>query len=166
MYIYLEPRLSYSFACFGTVFIVIVTAMVNFHLAIVAALLPTSLAWWPGHKLRGVNLGSLFVFEPWIATTEWSNIGCGGQRSEFDCVMNTGQARSDAAFQRHWNSWITQADLDEMVSYGINTIRVPLGYWLREDLVYDSEHFPRASFIIFLRLVQLTDSATRAPSST
>lgn len=119
--------------------------MVRLHLTAIAALLPTSLAWWPGHKIRGVNLGSLFVFEPWIATTEWSNIGCGGQESEFDCVMNTGQQRSNEAFQRHWDSWITESDLDEMMSYGINTIRVPLGYWIQEELVYDSEHFPRAS---------------------
>ncbi|KAL5344607.1 hypothetical protein ACLOAV_010299 [Pseudogymnoascus australis] len=38
----------------------------------------------------------------------------------------------------------TQADIQEMVSYGINTISIPMGYWLKEDLVYaDSEHFPQ-----------------------
>ncbi|GJC95730.1 endo-beta1,6-glucanase [Colletotrichum higginsianum] len=102
--------------------------------------------WWTASgKIRGVNLGSLFVFEPWIANGEWNNIGCGGQQSEFDCVMNTGQERSDAAFQKHWDTWITEGDLDEMMGYGINTIRIPLGYWLDETLVdKNSEHFPRS----------------------
>lgn len=113
--------------------------------AFAAASLPLSLAWWPDHKIRGVNLGSLFVFEPWIAHDEWDNIGCGGQESEFDCVSNAGQEQANQAFQGHWNSWITEGDLDEMLSYGINTIRIPLGYWLLEDIVYDSEHFPQAS---------------------
>lgn len=94
-------------------------------------------------KIRGVSLGSLFVFEKWIDSQEWSAIGCDGQESEFDCVLNTGQERSDEAFQGHWKNWITEDDLDQMVDYSLNTIRVPLGYWLYEDLVDDSEHFPK-----------------------
>lgn len=28
--------------------------------------------------------------------------------------------------------------------YGLNTIRIPVGYWIKEDIVYsDSEHFPQ-----------------------
>jgi len=31
-----------------------------------------------------------------------------------------------------------------MREYSLNTIRIPVGYWLKEDLVdADSEHFPR-----------------------
>lgn len=31
-----------------------------------------------------------------------------------------------------------------MRKYGLNTICIPVGYWLKEDLVdADSEHFPR-----------------------
>jgi hypothetical protein len=31
-----------------------------------------------------------------------------------------------------------------MQSYGLNTIRIPVGYWMDESLVYaDSEHFPQ-----------------------
>ncbi|EPS29361.1 putative beta-1,6-glucanase [Penicillium oxalicum 114-2] len=95
-------------------------------------------------KIRGVNLGSQFIFEPWISESAWSEMGCGGQKSEFDCVMALGQDAANSAFQKHWASWITQDDISEMVSYGLNTIRVPLGYWLREDLVdANSEHFPQ-----------------------
>ncbi|KAJ1556821.1 hypothetical protein HK405_001714, partial [Cladochytrium tenue] len=33
-------------------------------------------------KFRGVNLGSLFVVEPWMAGSEWSSvIGCSGENS-------------------------------------------------------------------------------------
>lgn len=100
--------------------------------------------WLPSsNKIRGVNLGSLFVYEPWIDSQEWANTGCEGEKSEFDCVMNKGQESADNAFQEHWKRFITQEDLDEMASYGLNTIRVPLGYWLKEDLVDASEHFPK-----------------------
>jgi len=71
-------------------------------------------------------------------------MGCGSQQSEFDCVSYLGQTAANAAFQNHWATWITQTDIQQMASYGLNTIRIPVGYWMREDIVYaDSEHFPQ-----------------------
>ncbi|KAL2866207.1 glycoside hydrolase family 5 protein [Aspergillus lucknowensis] len=109
--------------------------------------LPATLAWLPGSdsgKIRGVNLGTHFIFEPWISDEVWSSMGCAGQNSEFDCVLALGQDAADAAFAEHWGSWITQDDISLMREYGLNTIRIPVGYWMKEDLVYgDSEHFPR-----------------------
>lgn len=101
--------------------------------------------WTPASgKIRGVNLGSMFVFEPWIAETEWSNMGCGSYNSEFDCVSGLGQSQANTVFQNHWNSWITQSDISQMQSYGLNTIRIPVGYWMYESIVYSgSEHFPQ-----------------------
>lgn len=100
--------------------------------------------WLPGKlPIRGVNLGSLFVVEPWMAGTEWSNVlKCGSTKSEFDCVKSLGQATADTNFRSHWGSWIKQSDLQTMSSYGLNTIRIPVGYWIFEALKYDSEYFP------------------------
>lgn len=113
-------------------------------LALGTALLATANAWLPDHKLRGVNLGSMFVYEPWLDEGEWSNMGCDGQPSEFDCVSSLGQDAADSAFKSHWENWLTEDDLDEMKRAGLNTLRIPLGYWLYEDIVYsDSEHFPK-----------------------
>ncbi|KAF4990679.1 hypothetical protein FGRMN_8351 [Fusarium graminum] len=113
-------------------------------IAALAVLTPAANAWLPSSdKIRGVNLGSLFVYEPWIDSQEWAETGCEGEKSEFDCVMNKGQDAADNNFQAHWRRWIGSSDLDEMLSYGLNTIRIPLGYWLKEDLVDESEHFPK-----------------------
>jgi glucan endo-1,6-beta-glucosidase len=94
-------------------------------------------------KIRGVNLGSLFIVEPWMAPNEWSKIGCGSSKSEFDCVLKLGQAAADSAFQAHWARWITEQDIISIASLGLNTIRIPVGYWILESLVSSSEHFPR-----------------------
>ncbi|KAE9963356.1 hypothetical protein BLS_009374 [Venturia inaequalis] len=94
-------------------------------------------------KIRGVNLGSLFVVEPWMASNEWSIMGCSGMASEFDCVAKLGQAAADSAFQAHWARFITEKDIIEMKSFSLNTIRIPVGYWMMESLVYAAEHFPR-----------------------
>ncbi|KAF7587160.1 hypothetical protein BBP40_007668 [Aspergillus hancockii] len=107
----------------------------------------TDLFDWSGGKIRGVNLGSQFVFEPWIATHVWSDLGCGDQQSEYDCVVKLGQDAANAAFAEHWSTWITEDDIDEIQSYGLNTIRIPVGYWMKEDLVdSSSEWFPQGGF--------------------
>lgn len=101
---------------------------------------------YPGsEKIRGVNLGSLFVVEPWMIQKEWTAMGCAGTNSEFDCVKALGQAEANAAFQHHWNNWFTEHDMDTMVSFGLNTLRIPLGFWMDESLVYSDEHFPQGA---------------------
>ncbi|QGA15346.1 hypothetical protein EYB26_003003 [Talaromyces marneffei] len=108
---------------------------------------PITKRWLPASgKIRGVNLGSLFVFEPWLAESAWSSIGCSGQNSEFDCVSALGQETANTNFADHWGSWIVENDIATMSSYGLNAIRIPVGYWMREDIVYsDSEHFPQGA---------------------
>lgn len=101
-------------------------------------------AWLPDGKIQGVNLGSLFVIEKWMAEEEWKSMGCEGQWSEFDCVSHLGQDTANQVFKSHWATWITEGDFDQMKRVGLNAVRIPVGYWMKEDLVYtDSEHFPQ-----------------------
>ncbi|KAL0576743.1 hypothetical protein V5O48_005233 [Marasmius crinis-equi] len=41
----------------------------------------------------------------------------------------------DAKFAEHWDTWFNQPEVDALVSAGINTVRIPLGYWIVEQLV-------------------------------
>ena len=45
-----------------------------------------------------------------------------------------------------WESWLTQDDVDCIVAAGLNSIRVPLGFWIIEDIV-DVTHEPYAEKI-------------------
>lgn len=73
----------------------------------------------------------------------WEDMGCDTAPAEFNCVSKLGQARANASFADHWNIWINQSDIQTMQSYGLNTIRIPVGYWMMESLVYSSEYFPQ-----------------------
>ncbi|KAF8238160.1 glycoside hydrolase family 5 protein [Tricholoma matsutake] len=112
-------------------------------------------------KIYGVNLGSWLVLEPWMLPGEW--ISMGGQncadcstciRSEFAFVQaypNT----ADATFNKHWNTWFSQSDVDALASVGINTVRIPLGYWIVEALVdRRTEFYPRGGLAQLRRGLQ------------
>ncbi|GAA5850009.1 hypothetical protein JCM9279_004882 [Rhodotorula babjevae] len=102
-------------------------------------------AWFPVDKVRGVNLGSLFVFEP---------LGCLSFDSEWPCVEALGADVLQSKFEAHWDSFYSEADFVEMVRLGLNTVRIPLGYWVVDSLIADGEHFLAGSFK-YLRQVVL-----------
>ncbi|KAI6092417.1 endo-beta-1,6-glucanase [Hypoxylon rubiginosum] len=150
-------------------------------LASLAALLSVTAAWLPGDvitpsitgrrsiatpgrrwvqngKIRGVNLGSLFVVEPWLCESEWSTMGCGGLQSEWDCVKKLGQDQADKAFASHWGRWITEDDFDDMKSYGLNAVRIPLGFWMDESLVKQGEYYPKGGEEHLLKVCDMASS--------
>ncbi|KAM7201146.1 glucan 1,3-beta-glucosidase precursor [Rhypophila sp. PSN 637] len=95
-------------------------------------------------KIRGVNFGGWLVSEPWMMCNEWTaNMGCGtscsnSAASEFDCMLTNyrnNRAAGNAAFARHWQTWITPATVQSVHDVGLNTIRIPIGYWSYVDIV-------------------------------
>ena len=79
-----------------------------------------------------------------MCANEWASMGCEGANDEWQCVQNLGQDAADAAFQEHWASWVSREDLSTLKGYGINTVRIPVGFWIKEDLVdRSSEYFPK-----------------------
>ncbi|KAI1777015.1 glycoside hydrolase family 5 protein [Hypoxylon cercidicola] len=110
--------------------------------------------WLPSvDKIRGVNLGSHFVIEPWMASDEWTSMGCGSANDEWQCVKALAQDAADAAFKKHWDSWTTKDDISQIKSLGLNTVRIPVGFWIKEDLVYGNEYYPRGGLEYLDRLV-------------
>ncbi|EKM50047.1 glycoside hydrolase family 5 protein [Phanerochaete carnosa HHB-10118-sp] len=101
-------------------------------------------------KIYGVNLGSWLVLESWMLPAEW--LAMGGQSCSdcSQCIATEfafAQAYPDTVdqkFEQHWESWFTQDDVDQIAAAGINTVRIPLGYWIIEPLVNrTSEFYPR-----------------------
>lgn len=93
-----------------------------------------------------VDIGWL-ICEPWMMENEWNNMGCGGQASEFDCMRNVysgnRRAAGNQAFVNHWSSWINPATVQSVHDVGLNTIRIPIGYW-SYDAVVDTSSEPFA----------------------
>ncbi|RSL52214.1 hypothetical protein CEP54_011017 [Fusarium duplospermum] len=95
----------------------------------------------PGiNKIRGVNFGGWLVCEPWLQRNEWeNNMKCGQSVSEFDCMREhySGGNREagNQAFETHWKNWINTGTVQSVHDVGLNTIRIPIGYWSYVDIV-------------------------------
>ncbi|KAI0753516.1 glycoside hydrolase superfamily [Daedaleopsis nitida] len=101
-------------------------------------------------KIYGVNLGSWLLLEPWMLPEEWASMGgendcpCGECISSEFALAQAYPDSVDERFEKHWSSWFNQTDVDTLVAAGINTVRIPLGYWILERLVdRKTEFYPR-----------------------
>ncbi|KAI0179817.1 glycoside hydrolase family 5 protein [Hypoxylon sp. FL1284] len=105
-------------------------------------------------KIRGVNFGGWLICEPWMMGDEWSKMGCDSSDvSEFDCMRNrySGGNRDagNQAFEEHWKTWINPDTVQSVHDVGLNTIRIPIGYWSYTDIVdTDSEPFADGNLML------------------
>ncbi|KAK1092360.1 hypothetical protein LTR48_004487, partial [Friedmanniomyces endolithicus] len=74
-------------------------------------------------KFRGVNLGSWLVLESWMTPDVFQGTDAVDQWT-FDSTD-----RAEARLQQHWSTYITEGDFQNMSSWGINAVRIPIGYW-------------------------------------
>ncbi|GJE85411.1 glycoside hydrolase family 5 protein [Phanerochaete sordida] len=76
-------------------------------------------------KLRGVNLGSWFVLERWIAESPFHPAAPPGQ-SDHDSARG---AQAKDVLEHHWDTWITEQDFAWIAQRGFNAVRLPIGYY-------------------------------------
>lgn len=78
---------------------------------------------------QSVNLGSWFVHEQWM-TESLFTCASGPQIAEIDIATGWGNTTgARAVLEKHWDTFINQSDFEYLASIGINTVRIPIGYW-------------------------------------
>lgn len=75
---------------------------------------------------RGVNLGGWLVLEKWMVPTVFQGFDVPDEYGL--CLALGGQA--EARLQEHRETFITAEDFRWMKSYGLNAVRLPVGYWV------------------------------------
>ncbi|KIJ52830.1 glycoside hydrolase family 5 protein [Sphaerobolus stellatus SS14] len=73
----------------------------------------------------GVNLGSWFVLEKWISGGPFREAASPAS-SDYD-VARGHHARE--ILESHWDTWITESDWKWIAERGINSVRIPIGYY-------------------------------------
>ncbi|KAL3664497.1 hypothetical protein V7S43_010249 [Phytophthora oleae] len=88
-------------------------------------------------KSRAVNLGGWLVSEYWMSwdSSLWTGVPAAtAWQGEYNVMRYLGKTRGTAAFEKHRQAWITEADIKEIAATGVlNTVRVPVGHWIIRD---------------------------------
>lgn len=73
--------------------------------------------------IRGVNIGGWLILEQWMNSDVFTGTNATDQFS-FDQTLN-----ATAKLHDHWSTFFTENDVKTIASYGINALRIPIGYW-------------------------------------
>lgn len=93
-----------------------------------------SLAWpYGSEKVRGVNLGGWLVLEPWITPSIFEAAGDAAV-DEWTLCETLGAHQCRSVLSKHWSSFVTQEDFNQIAAAGMNHVRIPVGYWALEHL--------------------------------
>lgn len=85
---------------------------------------------------RGVNLGGWLVAEHWLSWDAciWTGVPAEiANQGEFATMQFLGHEEGDRRFEQHRRSWVQKSDLGEMKRFGLNMVRVPVGFWILGD---------------------------------
>ncbi|WWD07884.1 hypothetical protein V865_005991 [Kwoniella europaea PYCC6329] len=91
--------------------------------------------------IRGVNLGGWLLTEEWITPSIYTN----GAEDEYHLCADLGKKKCLSRLEDHWKSFFTRDDFEEIKAAGLNSVRIPIGYWavdVRDDEPYVSGQYP------------------------
>lgn len=74
-------------------------------------------------RQRGVNLGSWFTTEDWLATELYKH-AADPKKSDFDLAR---APDAKQLMEHHWDTWITDDDWQWIKQRGFNSVRLPVG---------------------------------------
>ncbi|KAJ4335636.1 hypothetical protein N0V95_008850 [Ascochyta clinopodiicola] len=89
----------------------------------------TSFRDWKTFKANGVNLGGWLVLEKGIDPAFFDNNGASSAEDEDSFCEVLGDLKCGLLLEQRYRTYFTKKDIDIFATYGVNTIRVPVGYW-------------------------------------
>lgn len=103
-------------------------------------------------KINGVNLGGWLVTEPFISPSLYEKASPDGTEintpiDEYSFCQKLGSVSAHERLKRHWETWITEADIIKIKSYGFNAVRLPIGYWAFARLPDDPYVFGQEEYL-------------------
>jgi hypothetical protein len=98
------------------------------------------------YRIHGVNLGGLFVLEPFITPHFFQKKEYYGAVDEYTLsklMRSTGNG-SMAELEHHYDTFITERDIAQIATAGLNWIRLPIPFWAL-DSGTDAINWPGSS---------------------
>lgn len=103
---------------------------------------PAELEIWDysSDKVRGISLGGWFVLEPYITPSLFEQFGKNESEiptDEYWFCAKLGTEEAQRQLEKHWAEYYTEQDFKDIKSYGLNLVRIAVGYWAFQKLPDD-----------------------------
>ncbi|CAH7689154.1 glycoside hydrolase superfamily [Phakopsora pachyrhizi] len=85
-------------------------------------------------KMIGLSLGNWLVLERWMNEDWFVDKAGPNSWDEWSFTMAQGSNATNA-LEEHWSTWVTEDDIEKVYRAGINTLRIPTGFWMWIDTV-------------------------------
>ncbi|GAA5936736.1 hypothetical protein JCM1841_001983 [Sporobolomyces salmonicolor] len=102
--------------------------------------------------IRGVNIGGWLVLEPWITPSLFDATGNASVVDEWTFCESLGYREAYARLSSHWATFYTEDDFAQMASYGLNHVRIPIGYWAFDTT--EGEPYVQGQYAFLLNAIQ------------
>jgi aryl-phospho-beta-D-glucosidase BglC (GH1 family) len=115
---------------------------------------PLNTSWtWGKDKANGVNLGGLFVLEPFISPSLYQKYPGAVDEWTLSTLMAADTASGGLnQLEDHYNTFVTEQDIAEIAGAGLNWIRLPIPFWAIET--WEGEPFlAKVSWKYILRVL-------------
>ncbi|KAJ2723233.1 hypothetical protein H4R23_004382, partial [Coemansia sp. Cherry 401B] len=104
-----------------------------------------------GHKMvRGVNIGGFLVPEFWITPSLIAGVPDPKPGDYLELCKRLGAEATLQLMRRHWETWVTEAEVQRLAGAGLTHLRVPIGHW---EFVDSDDGYVRGGLPYFKRLV-------------
>ncbi|KAJ2631097.1 hypothetical protein GGF44_003998, partial [Coemansia sp. RSA 1694] len=104
-----------------------------------------------GHSIvRGVNIGGFLVPEFWITPSLIAAIPDPKPNDYLQLCTRLGPDATLSLMRKHWESWVTESEIQRLAFAGLTHLRIPIGHW---EFVDSDEGFVRGGLPYFKRLV-------------
>ncbi|OAX37313.1 glycoside hydrolase [Rhizopogon vinicolor AM-OR11-026] len=100
---------------------------------------PLSESWvWGKNKINGVNIGGLFVLEPFISPVLFERYPGAVDEWSLSVLMAADTANGGLnQIEEHYKTFITEQDIAEIAGAGLNWIRLPIPFWAIEKWYFE-----------------------------
>eukprot|EP00808_Paulinella_micropora_P017641 g21640.t1 len=88
-------------------------------------------------RIFGVNLGGWLLLEPWLTPSLFGALDISDQVlpvDEWHYCAKLGKEEATQRIHKHWATWVTEDDIRTLAQAGINHVRIPIGYWILDDI--------------------------------
>lgn len=114
---------------------------------------PNTFPGWRNYKSNGVNLGGWLVLEKNIQPS-FFNDNAPSAIDEDSFCKTLGQVKCGALLENRYNTYITTKDIDNFAAYGVNTLRIPIGYWAYMPAIAGDNYYTGGQKLAMQKIAQ------------